>query len=248
MRWPEPPVRTRRCGRTPSHGVHTAWRSSWKVTIALVCLRSALVTTSVHDYTQPPRCDGCARAGTARTATRAGPRRRRRSISSAAGRSRPRGRGRQVDVRPVEEPHRLQGGIRLPARARRLKQVRLDDQPPAEQHGRRWVEPAGVGNRPEHQAGRDRQVGVARISSRHPARRSHHGQHRHVGGGVVLAVTEGQRPGVRRRPEEHDEEQHHRRPGQRSRHRRPADERREAACRPAPDDVVRRTPLEQHVV
>ena len=75
-----------------------------------------------------------------------------------------------------------------------------------------------------------------------------HGQHRDVDVGVVLAVAQRQRPGVRRGPEEDHREQHDRHPGQRAGDRGPADQRREAAGQPAPDDVLGRPALEQHRV
>ena len=110
------------------------------------------------------------------------------------------------------------------------------------------VDQSGVGDRPEQQRDRDRRPGVEHDLARHRPLGRHHRQHRHLGRGVVLAVAHRQRPGVRRRPEEHDEEQHHRRPGELAGDRGPADQRREAAGQPAPHDVLRGAPLEQHRV
>ena len=63
-------------------------------------------------------------------------------------------------------------------------------------------------------------------------------QHRHVGGAVVVGVADGQRPEVRRRPQEDGDEQHDRRPVERVGDGRPADEHRHGAGRAADDDVL----------
>ena len=68
------------------------------------------------------------------------------------------------------------------------------------------------------------------------------------GARVVVAVAGGQRPGVRRGPEEHDGEQRERGRGERAGDRRPADQHGHAPGDAAPDDVLRRPPLEQHRV
>ena len=70
------------------------------------------------------------------------------------------------------------------------------------------------------------------------------GQHGHTGSCVVVLEAQGERPEVRGRPPEDDEEQQDRRPGQAAGHRRPSDEDRHAPGRPAPDDVGRRAALE----
>ena len=69
-------------------------------------------------------------------------------------------------------------------------------------------------------------------------------QHRHARQRVILPVAQRQRPGVRRGPAEDDGEQDERRPGDRSGHGSPADQRREATGDATPDDVLRRPPLQ----
>ena len=69
-------------------------------------------------------------------------------------------------------------------------------------------------------------------------------QHRDPRRRVVVAVLERQRPEVRRRPAEHDGEQHPRGRGERAGDRRPADEDRHGAGRAADHDVLRAARLE----
>ncbi len=76
----------------------------------------------------------------------------------------------------------------------------------------------------------------------------HGGQHRHPGRLVVVLVAHRQRPGVRRRPEEDDQEHHQCRPLDGAGHRGPADHHRHAAGRPAPHHVLRGAAFEQQRV
>ena len=75
-----------------------------------------------------------------------------------------------------------------------------------------------------------------------------HGQHRDTGGGVVLLVTHGQCPGVRRRPEEDDGEHGQRLPADSAGDCRPADHDRHTTRRAAPHHVLRGAALEQQGV
>ena len=70
-------------------------------------------------------------------------------------------------------------------------------------------------------------------------------QHRHLGGLVVLADPERERPEVRRGPVEDHREQQQRRHLDPARDRRPADDRRQRARGAADDDVLGRRALEQ---
>ncbi len=116
--------------------------------------------------------------------------------------------------------------------------VRLDQEHRAEHDRGRDVHEAGVGHRPQQQGRGDRRPGVEHDLAADHGRGRDHRQHRHVHAGVVVAVAQGQGPRVRRGPEEHHHEEHHRRPGELAGDRGPADERREAAGQPAPDDVL----------
>ena len=124
----------------------------------------------------------------------------------------------------------------------------LDEEHQARDAGDRGIEPAGARDRPEGQRDEDGDDAVDQHLAGDDRGGAHHRQHRDLGRGVVGAVAERQRPGVRRGPEEDDREQHERRQRDVAGDGRPADQRREAAGDPAPDDVLRRAPLEQQRV
>ncbi|MPM31300.1 hypothetical protein SDC9_77855 [bioreactor metagenome] len=118
----------------------------------------------------------------------------------------------QVRVRPVEQSHRLERGVgestvRAPPQRDGLPQERG-----TAGQGDHRVEPAGAADRPQRQRGEHRDDGVEEDLVGHHRGRLHHREHRHVDVRVVLAVADGQRPGVRRGPEEDDQEHHQRRP------------------------------------
>ena len=110
------------------------------------------------------------------------------------------------------------------------------------------VEDPGVRHRPQRQGRQHHHPGVADDLPRDSLGVLHDRQHRHRDPGVVLAVAHRQRPGVRRRPEEDDEEQHDRWPRELVGDGGPADQGREAPGQPAPHDVLRRTTLQHHRV
>ncbi len=120
--------------------------------------------------------------------------------------------------------------------------MRLCQEPGAECGRARSVEPARVGR--ERQRRAHHGPAVDQDLPGHDVRRGHNGQHRHLRCGVVLPELHGQRPEVRRRPEEDDREQNQRWPRHPARHRRPADQHGEAA-RCAADHDVRRGPALQ---
>ncbi len=75
-----------------------------------------------------------------------------------------------------------------------------------------------------------------------------HRQHRQPGAGVLLCAIERERPEMRRRPGEDDEEQQQRFRRDLPGHRRPAEHRRHRTGSPADHDVLRRKRLEDHRV
>ena len=156
---------------------------------------------------------------------------------------------REIHVRPVEQPHRAHVGELVAAPGALPHQVGLDQEAGPEHGGDDRVEQMPVsatGHSASETAHHHPRVGDDLAG--HALGVLDHRQHRHVDAGVVLAVAHRQRPGVRRRPEEHDQEQHDRRPGELVGDGGPADQRREAAGEAAPHDVLRRTPLEHHRV
>src|SRR3954470_19431549 len=70
-------------------------------------------------------------------------------------------------------------------------------------------------------------------------------QHWHAGPGIVLRAVEGERPEMRRRPGEDDEEENHRLCRDLAGDRRPAENRWHGARGAADDDVLRRGGLQQ---
>ena len=116
---------------------------------------------------------------------------------------------------------------------------------PGPEHGRGdHVDPAQVGHRAEQERHGHQRHRVVHDLGRGPLHGGHHRQHRHVGRLVVLLVAHGQRPEVRRRPDEDDGEHHHRRPRQAVGHRGPSDQHRHRAGRAPDHDVLRRAALE----
>ncbi len=143
---------------------------------------------------------------------------------------------------------RIARGSRAPAMHPAAQTVGLAEEGAAEQHRADRVEPAHPGDRREQQRGHDHGPRVAHDRRADRPIIGNRGQHGHLGGLVVGAEPQCQRPVVRRRPEEDDAEQHEGRPVQRAGHRRPADEHGDAARGAAPDDVLGGPPLEQHRV
>ncbi len=148
----------------------------------------------------------------------------------------------------MEQPHRLDHCEVLGVLGASPHPVRLDQEDRTEHSGGDRVDQAGAGDRPQQQRGRDHHPAVEHHLATDLAGRLHDRQHRDVDVGVVLAVAQGQGPGVRRGPEEHHREQHDRDPRQLVGDRGPADQGREAAGDAAPDDVLGGPPLEQHRV
>ncbi len=124
----------------------------------------------------------------------------------------------------------------------------LGEQATAEYRGDDRVEPARGRHRPQGERGCDGEPAVDDDLPADLVRRGHHRQHRDGGGCVVVAVADREGPEVRRGPEEDDKEEDDRRPGQRAGDSGPADQRRETTGGAAPDDVLRRTSLQDERV
>ena len=122
------------------------------------------------------------------------------------------------------------------------------DEAEAERQGAGQVEASEQPGDDRSDADRDQERGVAEdLVARRPLA-ANHWQHRHARLRVVIGDQQRQGPEVRRGPEEDNQEKDHRRPRQLAGHRRPADERREAARSTTPHDVLGRTPFEHHRV
>ena len=113
----------------------------------------------------------------------------------------------------------------------------------AADQGRHQIRRTGAGERRQqrhrHQHDRIRM---------HDARRAlvaeHHRQHRHAGGGVVVAIRDREAPEVRRRPQEQHQCEQRRQDADRGVDRRRAGQHREASREPAEDDIGPGAPLE----
>ena len=150
----------------------------------------------------------------------------------------------------MEQPHRLQRGDgQVLQRLGATQQlVRLDEEQPPGEHGDDQIDPAHRGDRDQRQRGRHSGPAVEHDLTSHRLVVSHHWEHRHPGGFVLLLEAHRQRPVVRRRPEEDDQEQDQRRPRQGAGDSRPADEYRHTACGASPHDVLGGAALEHHRV
>ena len=127
-----------------------------------------------------------------------------------------------------------------------MQGVRQRQEPNPGQHRDHGVQPAG--GRDECQRGTHRQPGVDDDLGGHLTFGGHHGKHRDARGGVVVLVLHGQRPGVRRCPEEDDREHGDCLPADRAGDRRPADHHRHTSGRATPHDVLRGAALEHQRV
>ena len=143
----------------------------------------------------------------------------------------------------MEQGHRADRSARDDAR---VQPVGLGQEPRPAQHRGRRVDPGRDGHERERDG--DHHPRVGDDPPRHLRGRRDHRQHRHPGGGVVVAVAHGQRPEVRRRPEEDHGEHHERGPADRAGDRGPSDDDRHAPRRAAPHDVLRGAALEQQRV
>ncbi len=148
----------------------------------------------------------------------------------------------------MEEPHLLELAARDLGLGTVLEPVRLPQPHAARQQRDGRVEPAGVAQRGQQQRHHDHHPAVDDDLPCDHLVGGDDREHRHAHARVVLLDLHGQRPVVRRRPEEHHPEEDDRRPGHRVGHGRPADEHREAAGDAAPDDVLRGAALEDHRV
>ena len=123
---------------------------------------------------------------------------------------------------------------------------------PAEGGARRQrggeVQPAGHAGGPGQQRGRQQRPAVQHDLQAGVALAVGDRQHRHAGLGVLVDAAQRQRPEVRRRPHEDDQEQQQRLEVDRAGHRGPAQHRRHGARGAADDDVLRGARLEREGV
>ena len=141
----------------------------------------------------------------------------------------------------VEQPHRARVVAGDTRRRSRCTSRRKSAPSTAAEHG---VDPAHPADRHEGERAGHHRPRVPHHVHRDTAGRGDHGEHRDAGGRVVVPELHGQRPEVRRRPEEDHEEEQDGRPGDGPGHGRVADQHRHAAGGPAPHDVLRGPPLE----